>query len=143
MQKSYLAKKEETERTWVIVDLENKVLGRAASKIADLLRGKDKPTFTPHVDTGHFVVAINASKIRLTGRKLDEKLYHHHSGYPGGLKTRTARDLLEKDPQRMLSEAVWGMLPKNYLSRHILRKLKIYSGAEHPHAAQNPAVKTI
>ena len=143
MQKTYLAKKEETERTWVIVDLENKVLGRAASKIADLLRGKDKATFTPHVDTGNFVVAINASKIRLTGRKLDEKLYHRHSGYPGGLKTETAREVLEKDPQRMLREAVWGMLPKNSLSRHILRKLKIYSGAEHPHTAQNPVTKTI
>lgn len=143
MQKTYLTKKEEAVRTWVIVDLENKVLGRAASKIADMLRGKDKATFTPHVDNGHFVVAINAAKIRLTGRKLDEKLYHHHSGYPGGLKTKTARELLARDPERVLREAVWGMLPKNYLSRHILRKLKIYPGSEHPHTAQNPVVKNI
>lgn len=130
---------QKVERTWVIVDLENKVLGRAATKIADLLRGKDKPTFTPNADTGHFVVAINASKIRFTGRKLDEKLYHHHSGYPGGLKTKTAREVMAKHPDRVMSEAVWGMLPKNTLSRHLMRKLKIYTGAEHPHQAQNPA----
>lgn len=136
MQKSYLPEK--VQRTWVVFDLENKVLGRAASKIADLLRGKDKASFTPHMDTGHFVVAINASKIRLTGRKLDEKLYRHHSGYPGGLKTKTAREVLAKHPDRLLKEAVWGMLPKNTLSRHLIRKLKIYSGPEHPHQAQNP-----
>lgn len=143
MQKSYLAKPETTKRDWVIVDLENKVLGRAASKITDMLRGKDKATFTPHADAGNFVVAINASKIRLTGRKLDEKLYHHHSGYPGGLKTKTAKEVLAKHPDRLLREAVWGMLPKNMLSKHLLRKLKIYSGPEHPHTSQNPAEKKI
>jgi large subunit ribosomal protein L13 len=139
MQKSYLAKPETSSRTWVLVDLENVPLGRASSKIADLLRGKTKPTFTPNVDTGHFVVAINASKIRLTGRKMDEKLYHRHTGYPGGLKTTNAKELLAKHPDRLLKIAVWGMLPKNTLSRHILTKLKIYPGAEHPHTAQTPA----
>lgn len=134
---------QKTERTWVVVDLDNKVLGRAASKIADLLRGKDKATYTPNADTGNFVVAINAEKVRLTGRKMDEKLYHHHSGYPGGLKTRTAREVIDKDPSRAIREAVWGMLPKNTLSRHLLRKLKIYAGAEHPHVAQNPTQKNI
>ncbi len=134
---------QKTERTWVVIDLENKVLGRAASKIADLLRGKDKATYTPNADTGNFVVAINAGKVRLTGRKMDEKLYHHHSGYPGGLKTRTAREVIDKDPSRAIREAVWGMLPKNTLSRHLLRKLKIYAGAEHPHLAQNPTQKNI
>jgi len=143
MQKTNFARSETTQRTWVVVDLENKVLGRAASKIADLLRGKDKPDYTPHVDTGHFVVAVNASKIRLTGRKLDEKLYRHHSGYPGGLKTKTARDVLEKHPDRLIRDAVWGMLPKNTISRHLLNKLKIYPNAEHPHAAQNPAAINI
>lgn len=138
MQKTYLEKKENVKRSWVLVDLDNKVLGRAASKIANILRGKDKPVFTPHVDCGRFVIAINASKLRLTGNKLDGKLYRHHSGYPGGLKTRTAREVLAKHPDRMLREAVWGMLPKNTLSKHILKKLKIYSGAEHPHQAQNP-----
>lgn len=138
MQKSYLAKPETASKTWVLVDLEGVPLGRASSKIADLLRGKTKPTFTPNVDTGHFVVAINASKIRLTGRKMDEKLYRRHTGYPGGLKTTTAKELLSKYPDRLLKEAVWGMLPKNTLSRHILKKLKIYSGTEHPHSAQTP-----
>lgn len=127
-----------TERTWVLVNLENKVLGRAASKIANLLRGKDKPTFTPHMDTGNFIVAINASKIRLTGKKMDNKLYHHHTGYPGGLKTKTAKEVLAKHPERLITDAVWGMLPKNDLSRHLLKKLKVYAGNEHPHGAQNP-----
>ena len=138
MQKTYLAKTETTQRGWVLVNLENKVLGRAASRIADMLRGKDKPYFTPNVDAGRFVIAINAEKIRLTGRKLDEKLYRRHSGYPGGLKIKTAREVLSTDPDRAIREAVWGMLPKNTLSRHILRKLKIYTGSDHPHAAQNP-----
>ncbi len=143
MQKSYLAKPAVTQRNWVVVNLENKVLGRAASKIADMLRGKDRATFTPFADAGNFVIAINASKIRLTGRKLDEKLYHHHSGYPGGLKTKTAREVLEKHPDRLLRDAVWGMLPKNMLSKHLLRKLKIYPGSEHPHKSQNPVEKNI
>jgi len=138
MQKSYLAKTETSDRTWVIVDLKDKVLGRAASRIADLLRGKDKATYTPHIDTGHFVVAINAAQLRLTGKKLDDKLYHHHSGYPGGLKTKTAGEVLAKHPDRLIRDAVWGMLPKNNISRHLLNKLKIYPGAEHPHEAQAP-----
>lgn len=139
MQKSYLAKPETFSKTWVLIDLEGVPLGRASSKIANLLRGKNKPTFTPNVDAGHFVIAINASKIRLTGRKMDEKLYRHHTGYPGGLKTTTAKELLAKYPERLIKEAVWGMLPKNTLSRHILKKLKIYAGTEHPHSAQTPA----
>jgi len=138
MQKTFTAKPQETDRNWVIVDLENKVLGRAATRIADMLRGKDKPTFTPHIDTGCFVVAINAAKVRLTGKKMDDKLYHKHSGYPGGLKTKTAKEVLAKHPDQLIREAVWGMLPKNTLSRHQLKKLKIYPGAEHPHEAQTP-----
>lgn len=138
MSKSYLAKPETAERTWVLVNLENKVLGRVATSIANLLRGKDKPTFTPYADTGHFIVAINAEKIRLTGKKLDNKLYHHHTGYPGGLKTKTAKEVLEKHPERLIKDAVWGMLPKNDLSRHLLKKFKVYAGSEHPHEAQAP-----
>lgn len=138
MQKTYQAKPKEVERSWVLVDLENQVLGRAASKIATLLRGKDKPNFTPHVDSGNFVVAINAAKVRLTGKKLDDKVYYKHTGFPGGLKEITARELLKKDPERAVQEAVWGMLPKNALSRGILTKLKIYPGNEHPHASQSP-----
>ncbi|MFH1873664.1 MAG: 50S ribosomal protein L13 [Pseudomonadota bacterium] len=138
MQKTFFATPQETERNWVIVDLENKVLGRAASKIANLLRGKDKATFTPHIDTGCFVIAINASKVHLTGRKWDAKMYYDHSGYPGGLKEKTAQEVLDREPERLIRDAVWGMLPKNTLSKHQLAKLKIYSGADHPHVAQSP-----
>ncbi len=138
MQKTFLAKPKETERNWVIVDLKNKVLGRAASQIADLLRGKEQTNFTPHVDTGSFVIAINASKVHLTGKKWDEKKYYDHSGYPGGLKEKTAKEVLNREPERLIRDAVWGMLPKNKLSRHQLAKLKIYPGTEHPHKAQTP-----
>jgi len=141
MQKTTLAKKETAPRNWVLVDLEGKILGRAATQIADALRGKTKPTYTPHVDAGDFVVAINAGKIVLTGNKLLQKKYYRHSGYPGGIKEITAGKLLQKDATEVIRKAVKGMLPKNRLARHLIRKLKIYSSAEHPHAAQQP--KTI
>lgn len=135
-QKSTLATPENAERNWVVVDVAGQIVGRAATRIAAMLRGKDRPTFTPHVDNGNFVVVINASKVRFSGGKLEKKFYHHHSGYPGGMKSISAGKQLEKHPERILSEAVWGMLPKNTLSRHLMRKLKIYPGADHPHIAQ-------
>ena len=141
--KTFQAKKKDMNFKWYLVDLDNKILGRAASKIANVLRGKNKPLFTPHVDTGDFVVAINASKIALTGNKLEQKEYYWHSGYPGGIKSVTAGKLLRTKPEKMLEEAVKGMLPKNILGRSLLKKLKIYSGAEHPHEAQKPTALTV
>ena len=135
---TFQAKKEEVERNWYLVDAENKILGRLASKIASILRGKNKPIFTPHVDTGDFVVVINAKKVKLTGRKLKEKIYYHHSGYPGGLKSITAKDLIQKKPEELIRKAVKGMLPKNRLGRKQLKKLKVYPDQEHPHQAQQP-----
>ncbi|MGK7346814.1 MAG: 50S ribosomal protein L13 [Candidatus Nitrospinota bacterium M3_3B_026] len=125
-------------RRWVIVDAEGKVLGRLAAQVANILRGKDRPTFTPHVDTGSFVVVVNAEKVKLTGAKLDQKVYYRHSGYIGSLKSITARELLSKNPERIVVNAVRGMLPKNRLSRQVIKKLKVYAGPEHPHAAQKP-----
>jgi len=136
--KSYLAKKGEVERRWFVVDLENKVLGRAASRIAMALRGKDQPTFTPHVDTGAFVICVNADKVRLTGGKLEKKVYYHYTGYPGGIRGETAKSLLARKPEEVVRKAVRGMLPKNRLGRQMLGKLKIYAAPEHPHAAQRP-----
>ena len=136
--KTYSAKKEEVRRQWVMVDAEDMVLGRLASQIALVLRGKNKPTFTPHVDTGDFVVVVNAEKIRLTGNKLDDKVYYRHSGYPGGIKSMTAREMLEKKPDQLVRKAVRGMMPKNRLGRQMLNKLKIYVGPDHPHQAQQP-----
>nr|C6E4S8.1 RecName: Full=Large ribosomal subunit protein uL13; AltName: Full=50S ribosomal protein L13 [Geobacter sp. M21] len=136
--KTQVAKKEEVTRDWYLVDVDNKVLGRVATEIANVLRGKNKPTFTPSVDTGDFVIVVNAEKIALTGRKLADKVYYSHSSYPGGLKEITAGKLLDKKPEELLKKAVKGMLPKNKLARHMLKKLKIYSGGAHPHAAQNP-----
>lgn len=136
--KTYSAKSSDVERKWWIVDLEGKTVGRAASEIATLLRGKHKPTFTPHVDTGDFVVCINADKVVFTGNKLDQKNYYHHSGYPGGLKSITAKDLLEKDPTAVMHAAVKGMLPKNKLGRQVIKKLKVYAADTHPHEAQKP-----
>jgi large subunit ribosomal protein L13 len=141
-QKTTLVTTQTADRDWVIFDAEDQVVGRAASHIADLLRGKDKPTFTPHVDNGHFVVVLNAAKVRFTGNKWKDKLYHHHSGYPGGMKAISAEKQLEKHPDQILRDAVWGMLPKNRLSRHLMRKLKIYPGTEHPHEAQQPTTLT-
>lgn len=133
-----LAKSAEIERAWFIIDASDQVLGRLASRIADVLRGKHKPTFAPHQDVGDFVVVVNADKVRLTGRKLDAKHYYRYSGYPGGLRARSARQLLDKHPERVLMFAVRGMLPKNRLARSVVSKLKIYAGADHPHAAQQP-----
>ena len=137
--KTYTATPGDIEKKWVIVDAEGVVLGRLASIIANRLRGKHKPTFTPHVDTGDFVVVVNASSIELTGRKIDSKHYHRYSGYPGGLKSIDARTVRAEDPERMLQQAVKGMLPKNKLSRQLIKKLKVYGGEDHPHAAQQPA----
>jgi large subunit ribosomal protein L13 len=136
--KTYSAKPGEIQRDWVLVDAEGKTLGRVATVIADALRGKGKPVFTPHVDTGDFVVVVNAEKIAVTGKKLDEKLYHRHSGYPGGLRSRTLREQLERQPTEVLRRAVKGMLPRTKLGRRQLTKLKIYAGPEHPHDAQAP-----
>ena len=131
-------KKEETQHNWVIVDASDKVLGRLASKIADKLRGKDKPIFTPHVDCGDFVVVVNAEKIKVTGNKFEDKKYYTHSLYPGGLKTKTFKDMKATKPEKVIELAVKGMLPKNKLSNQIIKKLKIYAGSEHPHEAQQP-----
>lgn len=121
---------------WVLIDLSGKTLGRAATEIANIIRGKDRPTYTPNTDTGAFVVAINASQIKLTGKKLEDKMYYRHSGYMGGLKQRTAQEQMDRDPTMLLQKAVKGMLPKNSLSRKILGKLKIYANDSHPHRAQ-------
>jgi large subunit ribosomal protein L13 len=136
--KTYSAKPGEITREWYLVDAEGKTLGRLATQIADTLRGKRKPQFTPHVDTGDFVVVVNAEKIQVTGNKLDQKRYYRHSGYPGGLRSRTLREQLERRPTEVLRVAVKGMLPKNRLARQQITKLKIYAGSEHPHEAQNP-----
>lgn len=132
---TYMAKKEEVGRSWFLVDVKDKVLGRAATTIANILRGKHRPNYTPHVDTGDFVVVINAAQVKLTGKKMQNKIYHSHSGYMGGLKSIPACKLREKDPTRIITHAVRGMLPKNYLGKKILKKLKVYSGTEHPHTA--------
>jgi large subunit ribosomal protein L13 len=134
--KTYNAKPGEVTRDWYVVDADGKTLGRLA--IADTLRGKNKPQYTPHVDTGDFVVVVNAEKIAVTGKKLDEKIYYRHSGYPGGLKERTLREQLERRPTEVLRKAVKGMLPRNRLARQQITKLKIYAGPEHPHDAQAP-----
>jgi large subunit ribosomal protein L13 len=136
--KTYSAKPGEVTREWYLVDAEGKTLGRLATQIADTLRGKRKPQFTPHVDTGDFVIVVNAEKIQVTGNKLDQKRYYRHSGYPGGLRSRTLREQLERRPTEVLRVAVKGMLPKNRLARQQITKLKIYAGPDHPHEAQNP-----
>jgi large subunit ribosomal protein L13 len=136
--KTYVATPLDRERNWLLVDAEGQTLGRLATRIADELRGKRKPTYTPHVDTGDFVVVVNAEKISVTGNKRAEKLYYRHSGYPGGLKSRTLNDMLERRPEEVIRLAVKGMLPRNRLARKQLTKLKIYAGPDHPHAAQKP-----
>lgn len=138
LMKTYVANSENRERNWLLVDATGLTLGRLATQIADALRGKRKPEYTPHVDTGDFVVVINAEKISVTGNKRAEKLYHRHSGYPGGLKTRTLEEMLERRPEEVLRLAVKGMLPRNRLARKQITKLKIYAGPEHPHTAQQP-----
>jgi large subunit ribosomal protein L13 len=136
--KTYVATPHDRERNWLLVDAEGQTLGRLATQIADALRGKRKPAYTPHVDTGDFVVVVNAEKISVTGSKRQEKLYYRHSGYPGGLKSRTLNDMLERRPEEVIRLAVKGMLPKNRLARKQLTKLKVYAGPDHPHAAQQP-----
>jgi large subunit ribosomal protein L13 len=136
--KTWNAKAEDVERRWYVVDAEGQNLGRLATRIADTLRGKRKAEYTPHVDTGDFVVVVNADKIAVTGKKLDEKVYYRHSGYPGGLRQRTLREELERRPTEVLRKAVKGMLPRNRLARRQITKLKVYAGPEHPHEAQKP-----
>ena len=140
MRTTYMAKPGEVKRKWYVVDAKGKTLGRLASEVAAILRGKHKPEFTPHVDTGDFVIVINAKDVHLTGKKLSKKIYYRHSGWPGGLKKITAGDMRNTRPERMIELAVKGMLPKTSLGRRQLRKLKVYAGPEHPHQAQKPEV---
>jgi large subunit ribosomal protein L13 len=141
--RSYVPKENEISRDWVVLDAADQVLGRLATEAARLLRGKHKPEFTPFLDTGDFVVVVNAERVRLTGTKLDDKVYYRHSGRPGSLKSETARERLGTRPERVIQAAVWGMLPKNRLGRKLLRKLKVYSGPDHPHQAQQPKTHTL
>jgi large subunit ribosomal protein L13 len=138
VQKTYIPKANELENEWVLVDANNQLLGRLAALIATRLMGKHKTQFTPGVDTGDYVVVINAERIRVTGNKMEDKVYYHHSGYPSGIKSVTLRTQLNKYPDRVLRSAVWGMLPHNKYGRQLIKKLKIYAGPEHPHAAQKP-----
>lgn len=135
---TFMAKKEEDNRKWILIDVKDQVVGRAATKIAEILRGKHRPTYTPHVDTGDFVVVVNAAQIKLTGDKWEKKIYYSHSGYMGGIKETAAEEMREKHPDRILLKAVKGMLPKNFLGKKMLTKLKIYSAATHPHESQQP-----
>ncbi len=136
--KTYSAKPGSVPQDWYVVDVDGKTLGRVATEIARRLRGKHKPEYTPHVDTGDYIVVLNAGKVRVTGNKAEQKMYHHHTGYPGGLKSISFEKLREKSPERLVEIAVKGMLPKNPLGRAMYRKLKVYAGAEHPHGAQQP-----
>ncbi len=136
--KTYSQRKEDVQQGWRIVDADGKVLGRLATRVATSLRGKDKPTFTPHVDGGDFVVVVNADKVKMTGTKLEKKVYYRHTGWRGGLKEKTAEKMVQEKPEEVIRKAVYGMLPKGPLGRQMLTKLKIYSGAEHPHSAQQP-----
>ncbi len=138
--KSYIPKKDEINRNWCLIDAEGKILGRLASDVAQRLRGKNNPGFVPYADTGDFVVVVNVEKVVLTGKKMDQKVYYHHSGFIGGLKSITARKLKEKRPEELLRQAVKGMLPKNSLGRKLNKKLKVYVGAAHPHEAQQPVL---
>ena len=136
--RTFTAKTKDIEREWFVVDAEGQTLGRLASRIAPILRGKHKPIYTPHMDCGDYVIVINADKVRVTGRKLDQKMYYRHSGYPGGLKSISLRDQLAQHPERVIEAAVKGMLPKNKLGRRMFKKLKVYTGDSHPHQAQQP-----
>jgi len=136
--KTFMPKKEEYERKWWLIDAEGKVLGRLATEIAVLLRGKKNPAFVEFMDSGDFVIVINAEKVKLSGRKLEQKKYYSHSGYPGGIKEKNVKELLEKKPEEVIRKAVWGMIPKNKLGRAVYKKLKVYSGPNHPHEAQKP-----
>ena len=143
MSKSYMANSQTIERKWFVVDATDLVLGRVSTEVASILKGKHKPTYTPHVDCGDYVIIVNAEKVALTGNKLDDKLYYRHSGYPGGLKSRTAKRMLELQPQKVLEKSIRGMLPKNRLGEDMYRKLYVYVGSEHPHQAQKPEVYTL
>ena len=136
--KTVSAKKESISQEWFVVDASNKTLGRLSTAIANRLRGKHKPEYTPHVDTGDYIVVVNAEKVRVTGNKKTDKIYHHHTGYPGGIKSITFDKLIDKAPEQVIEKAVKGMMPKNKLSRSMLSKLKIYAGSAHPHSAQRP-----
>ena len=138
--KTYTPKPEDIQREWFVIDAKDQTLGRLATQVAVLLRGKHKPIFSPHMDVGDYVIVINADKIRVTGRKLDQKIYYRHSGYPGGLRQRTLREQLQRFPERVVEAAVRGMLPKNKLGRKMFKKLKVYAGEKHPHEAQKPKV---
>ncbi len=138
--RTFMANAQNIERKWYVVDAEGQTLGRLASEVASILRGKHKPTYTPHVDTGDYVIIVNAEKIQLTGNKLNDKIYYRHSGHPGGLKQRTANEMRSKYPEQMLEIAIKGMLPKNSLGRQMFKKLHVYAGSEHPHQAQKPEV---
>ena len=141
--KTFSAKASEVSRDWFVVDASDKTLGRLASEIAHRLRGKHKAEYTPHVDTGDYIVVVNAEKVRVTGAKATDKMYHHHTGYPGGLKSVSFEKLIEKAPERVIQGAVKGMLPRNPLGRAMFKKLKVYAGTEHPHAAQQPQALNI
>ena len=138
--RTLFAKKGDVERRWYLFDAKDAVLGRLAVKIANRLRGKNKPIFTPNCDTGDFIIVVNAEKVKLTGKKLDNKVYYSHSGYPGGIKAETARARLSRCPEKVITEAVWGMIPKGRLGRAMIKKLKVYRGSEHPHKAQKPEI---
>jgi large subunit ribosomal protein L13 len=138
VEKTYVTKKEDVQREWYVVDAAGQTLGRLAAQVAHVLRGKHKPIYSPSVDAGDYVIVVNAEKIHVTGRKLDQKVYYRHSGYPGGLKEITLRELLQKHPARAIERAVQGMLPKNRLGRQMFKKLKVYAGSDHPHGAQQP-----
>jgi large subunit ribosomal protein L13 len=138
VEKTYVTKKEDVQREWYVVDATGQTLGRLAAQVARMLRGKHKPTYSPSIDTGDYVIVVNAEKIHVTGRKLDQKIYYRYTGYPGGLREVTLRNLLQKHPTRVIEHAVRGMLPKNRLGRRMFKKLKVYAGPEHPHEAQQP-----
>lgn len=141
--KTLFAKKTDVSQKWLIIDADGMVVGRMASQVAKILRGKNKPIFTPHVDTGDFVIIVNADKVRLTGNKLDNKTYYRHTGYPGGIRETKAKDVMKNNPERIILSAVRGMLPKTILGRQQITKLKVYSGPDHPHKAQNPEAVNI
>ena len=141
--KSFMASPSTVERKWYVVDAEGKTLGRLASEVANVLRGKNKPTYTPHIDTGDYVIVVNAEKIQVTGKKLDQKIYYHHSEYVGGMKEATLREMMQKKPEFVITHAVKGMLPKNTLGKDMLKKLFVYSGNDHKHQAQCPEVLEI
>lgn len=140
---TFMAKKEEVKRDWYVIDAAGKPLGRVAAQVATILRGKHKPIYTPHVDTGDYVVIVNADKVILTGKKMENKVYYHHTNYPGGIKSESFESLINRAPEQVFYKAVWGMLPHNTLGRKMIKKLKIYSGDKHPHEAQQPKALNI